>query len=290
MHFQTFLGLVLLVALIVVLPIAMIVRIIIRRRSRNRLRSTLEPEETLALGKPGPFGVSTWVVAIHPDEVVFRPQDSSAKSITVPREQARYHIELPLMPLIDLPFSPIRKVEMVATDWDQKHRLEIDRKTAQKLHKWMPPRTAFNLKRDLQRAGRALIVVGILHLLLAGILNGIWGVMLIAVGILNLVILHRNMFLLNGSTILIASANNFLVAFVLAERGVACLVIFAALQVFWGIVELRRARLYPAEVSAEEATRPAHSSLPPHLAGLLDNLSLPDTDGPSEQVDSSAKD
>ena len=95
--------------------------------------------------------------------------------------------------------------------------------------------------RDLRSWGIGLIVMGVLHFALAGFLEPLWGVVLIIIGILSLALRERGMFLVIGGALLLAGIWN--IATSLAEGGGGW-TIFGALQLYWGVKEMRKFARY----------------------------------------------
>ena len=97
------------------------------------------------------------------------------------------------------------------------------------------------MKSELKKWGFGLIGFGALHLVLASFLDPVWGAILIVVGICNLFIIHRTLFLVNGLAIITAAVFNS-IAIIEAEAGAPCM--FVLLQFAWGINEIRKYKLY----------------------------------------------
>ena len=86
--------------------------------------------------------------------------------------------------------------------------------------------------RELRSWGGSLIFMGILHFLLAGFLNPVWGIVLVILGVLNLIIRSRGMFIANGLALLIVGLMNIF------SGGVGGWMFFGVLQMYWGIKEM----------------------------------------------------
>ncbi|GAH88642.1 unnamed protein product, partial [marine sediment metagenome] len=97
------------------------------------------------------------------------------------------------------------------------------------------------LKLELKKWGYGLMGFGALHIVLASVLDPVWGVILIIVGICNILISHRALFLVNGIAIMTAAIFN-MIAIAGAEVGAFYMLII--MQFAWGIVEIRKFKLY----------------------------------------------
>jgi len=97
------------------------------------------------------------------------------------------------------------------------------------------------MERDLRSWGIGLLIMGVLHFALAGFLEPLWGVVLIIIGILSLAIRERGMFLVIGGALLLVGVWNITTG--LAEGGSGW-TIFGALQLYWGVKEMRKFARY----------------------------------------------
>jgi len=95
-----------------------------------------------------------------------------------------------------------------------------------------------DMSTDLRGWGIGLLIMGVLHFALAGFLSPAWGIVLIALGLLNLVIRARGMFVANGMALLIVGLMNIF------SGGVGGWSIFGCFQIYWGIKEIRKCWLY----------------------------------------------
>lgn len=90
------------------------------------------------------------------------------------------------------------------------------------------------MRKELGGWGGGFVVMGILHLALAGFLDPVWGIVLIVLGVLNLIIRYRGMFIVNGiALIVVGLMNAFGGAFGLWS-------LFGAFQIYWGIKEIAK--------------------------------------------------
>ena len=81
---------------------------------------------------------------------------------------------------------------------------------------------------DLRGWGMQLIAVGVLHWLLSGFLDPLWGALLIGLGATNLLVRRRGMYLINGGALFVAGLWNILGG----QFGLWA--IFGLMQLFWG--------------------------------------------------------
>ena len=112
--------------------------------------------------------------------------------------------------------------------------------------------TRNDMKKNLRTWGIALIVLGIIHFAAARFLDPVWGGVIIVIGILNLCIRHRGMFIVNGTALMLFGILNIVGS--LIDGGVGW-IIFGALQLWWGATEIRKfskyAPLYKPEVTSQ---------------------------------------
>ena len=99
------------------------------------------------------------------------------------------------------------------------------------------------LNESLRKWGIGLIILGMVHLVLSNFLDPLWGSIIIILGILNLFIKKRGMFIANGSALLLVGIMNIL-GTTLPEGGGFGWLIFGLLQLVWGIQEIRKFKLY----------------------------------------------
>lgn len=106
-----------------------------------------------------------------------------------------------------------------------------------KLAKWFPPLTEVEIQKDLRTMGIGMMVVGVLSLLLRNLLDPVWGVVIIVLGVLNLVIKHRAMYIVNGIALIGVGIFNIL-AIVLSAT--PFWVLFGIMQIGWGVAEIKK--------------------------------------------------
>lgn len=104
-----------------------------------------------------------------------------------------------------------------------------------------PEVTYGKMKSELKKWGYGLMGFGALHIVLASVLDPVWGVILIIVGICNILISHRALFIVNGIAIMTAAVFNMIA---MGEAGAGALIILIIMQIVWGINEIRKFKLY----------------------------------------------
>ena len=100
------------------------------------------------------------------------------------------------------------------------------------------------MKKELISWGISLIVLGLIHLLFSGFLDPIWGGVIIILGILNLVIHHRGMFIANGIALILVGALNLIGSL---DQGGVFWSSFGIMQMIWGVKEMKRFQNYKEE-------------------------------------------
>lgn len=113
--------------------------------------------------------------------------------------------------------------------------------------------------------GRALLVLGGLHMITSGFLSATWGVMLVLVGAASLYFQDAAMFLLYGMTIAWAAINNLF-------GGNLLWMVFAVLQAYWAFGlfrDFRRYRRVQAAYAAYVAAKPDEGPPPPTRAARV---------------------
>lgn len=91
-----------------------------------------------------------------------------------------------------------------------------------------------DIKVDIRGWGFGLIFFGLVHIVASGFLNPVWGGVIILVGIINLCVQHRIMYIANGVAILMAGVMN------LALTGSGGWTVFGMFQLFWGVSEIKK--------------------------------------------------
>ena len=182
-----------------------------------------------------------WRVTIAPNEVKFARAEGkglvkvargqASKKIRFPnrtfagRGKSKHLRGLPLVEIITAPglFAPSKLAFAVTPEG------------CEKLRDWVPPITKSDLKKDLRGWGISLVLLGIAHLVFAKFLDPIWGVIIIVLGALNFVIVHRAMFVANGISLIVVGVMNVINGLVGANTLWAT---FGVFQAFWGVQEI----------------------------------------------------
>ena len=96
------------------------------------------------------------------------------------------------------------------------------------------------MKSELKYWGYGLIGFGVLHIVLTSVLDPVWGIIFIIIGICNFLILHRSLFLINGFVLMAAAV--FHMVFMWSGSGVIGLLLI--IQFVFGIFGIRKFKLY----------------------------------------------
>lgn len=203
-------------------------------KGTNSIDGFLQPEETptatFKVRRPrGLMKKEEWSVSIAPDFIRFSSPDND-EQITISKAEANSHIEF------TREFTIFQSGNINVKYNGQPYLFVLDKEGKSRLRSWLPKKTAVELKNDLRKWGIGLIALGIIHLVLTGFLDPIWGVLIAGVGVLNILIPKRGMFIVNGIAIIIAGIMN-------ASAGGGWKM-FGMLQFVWGIQEIRKFREY----------------------------------------------
>ena len=93
--------------------------------------------------------------------------------------------------------------------------------------------TQESMKKDLRGWGIWLIILGFIHFAFAGLLDPVWGAIIIVIGILNLCIQRRGMFIVNGCALVLVGIMNI-------AAGGGLWAVFGVLQIIWGSKEIKK--------------------------------------------------
>ena len=104
----------------------------------------------------------------------------------------------------------------------------------------MAEEKAMTMSEDLRSWGGGFLILGGLHFIIP-FLASEWGVVLIFLGILSLVIIHRGMFIAIGAGLIFVGLMNFSAS---AASGGGFWAIFGCLQIYWGIKEMAKFSAY----------------------------------------------
>lgn len=107
-----------------------------------------------------------------------------------------------------------------------------------------------DMDESLKKWGIGLIILGVIHILASQFLDPVWGGIIIILGILNLVIKKRGMFVANGIALLLVGLLNILSGF-LDDPVNFFWGFFGILQLIWGIQEIRKYKLYNSNQKTE---------------------------------------
>ena len=116
------------------------------------------------------------------------------------------------------------------------------------------------MKKDLRAWGIGMIIIGAVSIVLSGLLDPVWGVLLIIAGVLSLSILHRGMYIALGVVLFLAAAGNIFFG------GLGLWTLFGALQVFWGVQQIRKFSKYKGSPGSLEGPLTETPSEPDELS------------------------
>ena len=168
-------------------------------------------------------------MTLEKDSARFSPVEGG-EPIEIPREKALGQMAF------TKEFSMLASKTLNVTHAGEVYTFQLDSGARSQVLSWLPKHTAAELKRELQAWGGGLIFLGVVHVLLHGILDPVWGAVICAVGVLNLLIPHKAMFALNGVCLILVGLLN-------AAAGGGWKV-FGMLQLIWGIQEMRKMGRY----------------------------------------------
>lgn len=97
------------------------------------------------------------------------------------------------------------------------------------------------MTKHLRGWGIVLLILGAVHIAAGRVLDPVWGVIIIVIGILNLVIRERGMFIVNGTALLFVGIMNISGSWTDRRYG---WILLGAFQFFWGMAELKNFRRY----------------------------------------------
>jgi hypothetical protein len=158
------------------------------------------------------------------------------RKVRIPKEGAGTKVVFP-----DAPYSGKGKTEhldgLPVVHVENVKNIILQPEAYQQLRAWVPPATVKDrLKKELRGWGGSLIFAGFASLAYASTLSPIWGGVLIVLGVLNLIIAHRAMFILNGIGLIVAAIMNVL--------GGGLWIALGILQFVWAIAEFRKFAQY----------------------------------------------
>ncbi len=170
-----------------------------------------------------------WTVTITHDSVQFSLPGSD-NHISISKAEAKDLIAFPRE------YTLISSGTVHVKQDGKVYEFVLDRASRNSLRAWLPKKTDVEMKNELRKWGIGLIVLGGIHLVLTGFLNPIWGILIACVGVLNLLLPGRGMFIVNGVVILLAGVMNMS-----AGGGWK---MFGILQIVWGVQEIRKFKEY----------------------------------------------
>ena len=99
------------------------------------------------------------------------------------------------------------------------------------------------MRRDIREWGIGLLVLGIIHFVLAGFLDPIWGAILVTIGVACLAIRQRSMYIVIGTALVIAGVMN------IAVNGFGGWAILGVFQIGFGIFQVPKFQKYSDALS-----------------------------------------
>jgi hypothetical protein len=153
-----------------------------------------------------------WRVKITEQSVTFTERE---KEIIVPRSEARARLS----------FSRGK----VTVDKEETFHDAALRET---LETWFPKRTLEELKGELRKWGIGLLILGGIQIALSSMLDPVWGILMVGLGIVNLLVHRRAMLVVNGIAIMVAGGFNLFAG----QPWTA----FGIMQFIWGIKEMKK--------------------------------------------------
>lgn len=175
-----------------------------------------------------PFQRPKWAVRLTPELMEFS-NPSGQERFVVPRDQGKACIRLTS--------ALIQGYNVVVKQNGKTYNFRLAKNDLSELRSWLPPRTTADLKDELRTHGIGMILVGVAHVVLAGFLDPIWGGVLIAVGVLNLLLTRRVLFIANGIALIAAGVLNL--STMRSGWGMLGLA-----QIIWGLYELAKFNEY----------------------------------------------
>jgi hypothetical protein len=166
-----------------------------------------------------------WTVRLAPDSVEFSSLEGG-EFVSVPKDQGNARIQFA---------SAFVSGYNVAVRQNSKmYKFKLAREDLSRLRSWMPEKTAADMKTELRNWGIGLILLGIAHFVFSGFLDPVWGAVILVVGVLNLLIPRRGMFIVNGIALLLVGILN------ITAGEVGSWTAFGILQLVWGVQEIRK--------------------------------------------------
>jgi hypothetical protein len=202
-----------------------------------------------------------WTVRLASDSAEFSSSKSQER-VSVPRNQGNEYIQFAS--------AFVSGYNMAVKQRGKTYKFKLMRDDLAKLRSWLPTKTVADMKQELRNWGIGLILLGVAHFVLAGFLDPVWGVAIIVIGVLNLLIPQRGLFILNGMALLwVGTLNIFSAVTAIAEGGGQGWIVFGILQLIWGIQEMRKFKQYasatetPPSLAQTEASKKVPQKMKP---------------------------
>lgn len=201
-------------------------------------QATVRPEESTPLlefcvtaRQQGLGKGSDWAITFKPKQVEF--SHGKATSFKVSRHEAMSVMR------IDEPALGACRLTVVqhGFPFGKTYKFEIDADSALKIQDWLAENAASNLSKQIQSSGGMFILVGIAHIVLSGVLDPVWGALIIGLGGLNLAVKRPGMFIINGLVLMAVGVLNLAGA---AASGGGFWGPLGFFQIAWGLQEIRK--------------------------------------------------
>ncbi len=168
-----------------------------------------------------------WNVNLTETQAEFSSQEDE-RTIVVPREATREQIRFMQAGLM---FS-----ESTLATISGKANLDFGKNKASLIN-WLPPLSEADMQKDLRSMGIGMLIIGVLSLILSSILDPIWGIILIGLGILNLIIKNRMMYIVNGVALVAVGLLNIIT---IVYSSTPLWILFGVMQIIWGVSEIKK--------------------------------------------------
>jgi len=183
----------------------------------------------------------TWTVNLFTSQAEFSCPETGAR-IVIPRADANTLIFFPQGGLFAEGTSAV--ISGVSFEFGA---------NKSRLLKWLPLKNSEVLKKDLKGWGISLLAIGVLSIIFSSMLDPVWGVVLIVLGIINLLVRHRAMFIVNGLALIFIGALNIL-SVLGASSGFNFWMGFGVFQIIWGVQEIKKYKRYAPTGESEPGT------------------------------------
>lgn len=178
-----------------------------------------------------------WTIRLSEDFAELSNQESN-ELVRIPKEKCNSSI------LIENPSFFDHGVTILGED--KNYRFELSKDNLSDLRSWLPKKCISDMKEELRKWGIGLIVIGFAHLVFNGILDPVWGAIIIILGVFNLLIEKRGMFIANGiALLLVGTMNIFLGESSIFDGEFGGWIVFGFCQLLWGVQEIQKFGQYP---------------------------------------------